>query len=52
MIGFGAGREYEHTEFLDDAAQAGLVPELLLSSWDVRPFTEGADFLVAILRPA
>lgn len=52
VIGFGAGREYEHTEFLDDAAQAGLVPELLLSSWDVRPFTEGADFLVAILRPA
>jgi len=25
---------------------------MLLSSWDVRPFTEGADFLVAILRPA
>ena len=52
VIGFGAGREYEHTEFLEDAAQAGLAPELLLSSWDVRPFTEGADFLVAILRPA
>ena len=52
VIGFGAGREYEHTEFLDDAAHAGLVPDLLLSSWDVRPFTEGADFLVAILRPA
>lgn len=52
VIGFGAGREYEHTEFLDDAAQAGLVPDLLLSSWDVRPFTKGADFLVAILRPA
>lgn len=52
VIGFGAGREYEHTEFLDDAAHAGLVPDLLLSSWDVRPFTEGSDFLVAILRPA
>jgi SAM-dependent methyltransferase len=52
VIGFGAGREYEHSEFLDDAAQAGLVPDMLLSSWDVRPFTEGADFLVAILRPA
>lgn len=52
VIGFGAGREYAHTEFLDDAAQAGLVPDLLLASWDVRPFTEGADFLVAILRPA
>ncbi|QIV80899.1 class I SAM-dependent methyltransferase [Mycolicibacterium frederiksbergense] len=52
VIGFGAGREYEHTEFLDDAAHAGLVPDLLLSTWDVRPFTEGSDFLVAILRPA
>lgn len=52
VIGFGAGREYEHTEFLADAAQAGLVPDLLLSTWDVRPFTEGSDFLVAILRPA
>ena len=52
VIGFGAGREYEHTDFLDHAAQAGLVPDLLLSTWDVRPFAEGADFLVAILRPA
>ncbi len=52
VIGFGAGREYGHTEFLDDAAHAGLVPDLLLSTWDVRPFTEGSDFLVAILRPA
>ena len=52
VIGFGAGRDYEHTDFLEDAAQAGLTPDLLLSSWDVRPFTEGADFLVAILRPA
>ena len=52
VIGFGAGREYEHSEFLDRAAEAGLAPDLLLSSWDVRPFTDGADFLVAILRPA
>lgn len=52
VIGFGAGREYEHTDFLDDAAQAGLVPDLLLASWDVRPFSADADFLVAILRPA
>lgn len=52
VIGFGAGREYEHTDFLDDAAHAGLVPDLLLSTWDLRPFTADADFLVAILRPA
>lgn len=52
VIGFGAGRDYEHTDFIDDAAQAGLVPDLLLSTWDLRPFTADADFLVAILRPA
>ncbi|MGB5150207.1 MAG: class I SAM-dependent methyltransferase, partial [Mycobacterium sp.] len=52
VIGFGAGREYEHGDFLDDATAAGLAPDLLVSSWDLRPFTEDADFLVAILRPA
>ncbi|MUL85609.1 MULTISPECIES: bifunctional 2-polyprenyl-6-hydroxyphenol methylase/3-demethylubiquinol 3-O-methyltransferase UbiG [unclassified Mycolicibacterium] len=52
VIGFGAGREYEFTQFLADAASAGLTPDLLLSTWDLRPFTESSDFLVAILRPA
>ncbi|MHC9293000.1 class I SAM-dependent methyltransferase [Mycobacterium sp. LTG2003] len=52
VIGFGAGREYAFDQFLDDAAQAGFTPDLLLSTWDVRPFTDDADFLVAILRPA
>jgi hypothetical protein len=35
--------------FFDDVAEAGLYPELLLSAWDIRPFTEDSDFLVAIL---
>ncbi|OLP00293.1 SAM-dependent methyltransferase [Mycolicibacterium porcinum] len=52
VIGFGAGREYEFGQFLDDAATAGFAPDLLLSTWDLRPFTEDSDFLVAILRPA
>ena len=50
VIGFGGGRDYEFAQFLDDAAEAGLTPDLLLSSWDLRPFTENADFLVALLR--
>lgn len=50
VIGFAAHRGYEFGEFLDDAAAAGLVPDLLLSTWDLRPFTDDADFLVAILR--
>jgi SAM-dependent methyltransferase len=51
-IGFGAGRGYEFDDFLTDAAAAGWAPDLLLSTWDLRPFTPGADFLVALLRPA
>ena len=52
VIGFGAGREYEFGQFLDDAAEVGFTPDLLLSTWDLRPYTEDADFLVAILRPS
>ncbi|SPM32686.1 SAM-dependent methyltransferase [Mycobacterium rhizamassiliense] len=51
-IGFGAGREYEFADFLNDAARAGFAPDLLLSTWDLRPFTDDSEFLVAILRPA
>ena len=52
VIGFGAGRDYEFTDFLADAASAGLTPDLLLATWDLRPFTDDADFLVAVLVPA
>ena len=52
VIGFGAGRDYEFGQFLTDVAEAGLAPDLLLSTWDVRPFTDDSDFLVALLRPA
>jgi SAM-dependent methyltransferase len=52
VTGFGAGRDYQFTEFLDDAATAGLAPDLLLSTWDLRPFADDSDFLVAVLRPA
>lgn len=52
VIGFGAGRDYEFGQFLDDATDAGFTPDLLLSSWDLRPFTDESEFLVALLRPA
>ena len=51
-IGFGAYREYEFADFLNDAADAGFAPDLLLSTWDMRPFADDGDFLVALLRPA
>jgi SAM-dependent methyltransferase len=50
VIGFGAGRDYEFGDFFDDAAEAGFTPDVLLSSWDLRPFTEDSEFLVAVLR--
>ena len=49
-IGFGAGRGYPFEEFLDDARAVGLTPDLLLSTWDLRPYRPDADFLVAVLR--
>lgn len=52
VIGFGAGRGVEFREFLDDAQAAGLVPDLLLSTWDLKPFEADSDFLVAVLRAA
>ncbi|MGY0498154.1 class I SAM-dependent methyltransferase [Nocardia sp. FBN12] len=48
VIGFGANRGYEFAEFLADAESAGLTVDLLLSTWDLRPFTEDSDFLVAV----
>jgi len=51
-FGFGAGRGYEFDEFLTDARATGWQADLLLSTWDLRPFTPDADFLVAVLRPA
>ena len=50
-IGFGAGRGYEFDDFLADARAVGWAEDLLLSTWDLRPFSPDADFLVAVLRP-
>lgn len=52
VVGFGAGRGYPFPEFLQDAERAGLVPDLLLSTWDLRPYREDSAFLVAVLRTA
>jgi SAM-dependent methyltransferase len=49
VIGFGAGRGYGFDEFRVDAEAAGLTPDLLLSTWDLRPFHPGASFIVAVL---
>ncbi|AGZ39008.1 class I SAM-dependent methyltransferase [Actinoplanes friuliensis] len=51
VIGFGADRGYAFDDFFVDVAAAGLAPDVLLSTWDLRPFGAGSDFLVALLRP-
>src|SRR3954466_10024444 len=50
VIGFGAGRAYTFDEFAADATSAGLQFDLRLATWDLRPWTPKADFLVAVLR--
>jgi SAM-dependent methyltransferase len=50
-VGFGGGRGYDFVEFLDDARAGGWEPDLLLATWDLRPFRPDSDFLVAVLRP-
>jgi SAM-dependent methyltransferase len=52
VIGFGAGRGYAFDDFRADARDAGWAEDLLLSTWDLRPFTPDSDFLVAVLRPS
>ncbi|MEV0247301.1 class I SAM-dependent methyltransferase [Nocardia sp. NPDC050712] len=48
VVGFGADRGYEFPQFFADAAAAGLTVDLRLSTWDLRPFTDESDFLVAV----
>ena len=52
VVGFGAGRGYEFSEFLSDVEAAGLRLDLPLSTWDLRAFTADSDFLVAVLAKA
>lgn len=49
-VGFGAGRGYEFDTFFTDVAAAGLVADLSLSSWDLRPFSPDSEFLVSLLE--
>ncbi|WP_109523437.1 MULTISPECIES: class I SAM-dependent methyltransferase [Nocardia] len=52
VVGFGADRGYEFPRFISDAATAGLTPDLRLSTWDLRPFDDDSDFLVAVFSRA
>ncbi len=49
LVGFGAGRDYPFDDFFADAESVGLVRVLELGTWDVQPFNDASDFLVAVL---
>lgn len=48
VIGYGAGRGYAFDDFLADADASGLALDASFSSWDLRPVSPGATFLVAV----
>jgi SAM-dependent methyltransferase len=52
IVGFGAGRGYEVDEFRADVDDAGLTIEHMFSTWDLRPYRDASDFLVAVLSTA
>lgn len=50
VVGFGSsGHEYPFDRFFTDVGRAALSVDLCLSTWDLRPFTDDAAFLVAVL---
>ena len=49
VVGFGAGRGYAFADFFADVEASGLVREQTFSTWDLRPFTPDAGFVVAVL---
>ncbi len=49
VIGFGSGRDYSFDDFRTDATAAGLVIDVELSTWDLRPTSHDDGFLVAVM---
>ena len=52
VVGFHTNRDLALADFDDAVTRAGLRLDLRLSTWDVRPWHDDADFAVSILRNA
>ncbi|MFT3898628.1 MAG: class I SAM-dependent methyltransferase [Gordonia sp. (in: high G+C Gram-positive bacteria)] len=50
VVGFHTNRELSVADFDAAATAAGLSLDLRLATWDLRPWHDGADFAVSILR--
>ena len=48
--GSGPGRAWSFPEFFANAETAGFVVEHKFSSWELDPYTDRSEFLVAVLR--
>lgn len=49
VVGFGMGRGYSVADFTADCTTAELTEDLRLATWDLRPFSPEAEFLVSVL---
>ncbi len=52
VFGFGAERGYRFDQFFADAEAVGLSRDQVASTWDMRPFRDDSDFVVAIFSRA
>ncbi|MCZ7438073.1 class I SAM-dependent methyltransferase [Micromonospora sp. WMMC241] len=50
VVGFGTDRGYPLAELDGDAVAAGLRLEHRFATWDLRPWHDGAEFAVTVLR--
>lgn len=50
VIGFATDRDYGLESFDADLRDAGFVLEHRFATWDLRPWHDGADFAVSVLR--
>ncbi|MCA0331715.1 MAG: class I SAM-dependent methyltransferase [Actinobacteria bacterium] len=50
VLGFATDRGYSPDDLERDAAAAGLEPQQRFATWDLRPWHDAADFVVAVLR--
>ncbi len=50
VVGFGTERGYAVADFDRHLAAAGFVLEHRFATWDLRPWHEGAEFAVSVLR--
>ncbi|MCZ3388359.1 MAG: methyltransferase domain-containing protein [Actinomycetia bacterium] len=50
VVGFGVDRGYALADFDRHAAAAGLRLEHRFATWDLRPWSQSADFAVTVLR--